>query len=54
MDGEFGVGRCQLFCLEWISNEVLLSSTGNDIQSPGTENDGREYKEKNVCVCVCV
>ena len=29
MDGEFGVGRCKL--LEWISNEVLLYSTGNYI-----------------------
>ena len=29
MDGEFGVGRCKLCHLEWISNEVLLHSTGN-------------------------
>jgi len=28
---EFGVGRCKLVPLEWISNEVLLSSTGNCI-----------------------
>ena len=32
---EFGVGRCKLLPLEWISNEVLLSSTGNSIQSLG-------------------
>ena len=31
MDREFGVGRCKLFHLEWISNEVLLNSTGNYI-----------------------
>ena len=24
MDWEFGVGRCQLLHLEWISNEILL------------------------------
>ena len=24
MDGEFGVGRCKLLHLEWISNGVLL------------------------------
>ena len=29
MDGEFGVSRCKLLHLEWISNEVLLYSTGN-------------------------
>ena len=28
MDGEFGVGRCKLLYLEWISNRVLLYSTG--------------------------
>ena len=37
----FGVGRCKLFHLEWISNEVLLYSTGNYIQSLGIEYDGR-------------
>ena len=29
MDGAFGVGRCRLFCLEWITDEDLLYSTGN-------------------------
>ena len=41
MDGKFGVGRCKLFHLEWISNEVLLHSTGNHVQSLGVEHDGR-------------
>ena len=31
----------KLFHLEWISNEVLLYSTGNFIQSLGIDNDGR-------------
>ena len=31
MDWEFGVNRCKLLHLEWISNEVLLYSTGNYI-----------------------
>ena len=30
-DGEFGVVRCKLLHLEWISNEVLPYSTGNCI-----------------------
>ena len=31
MDWEFGVNRCKLLPLEWISNEILLHSTGNYI-----------------------
>ena len=40
MDWEFGVGRCKLLHLEWISNEILLCSTRNDIQSVVMEHDG--------------
>ena len=39
MNREFGVNRYKLLHLEWINNEVLLYSTGNYIQSPGTEDD---------------
>ena len=39
MDWEFGVSRCKLFHLEWISNEVLLYSTGDYIQSVVTQYD---------------
>ena len=31
MDWKFGVNRCGLLPLEWISNEILLYSTGNYI-----------------------
>ena len=31
MDREFGVGRCKLLHLEWLSNKVLPYSTGNYI-----------------------
>ena len=41
VEGEFGVGRSKLLHLERISNEVLLYSTGNYIQSLGIEHDGR-------------
>ena len=40
-DWEFGVSRCKLLHLEWISNEVLLYSTGNYIQSLGIDHDRR-------------
>ena len=51
MDWEFGVGRGKLFHLEWISNDVLLYSTGNDIQSLGINHDRKDY-EKKKCMYV--
>ena len=41
MDEEFGANRCKLLHLEWISNEVLVYSTGNYSQSLGIEHDVR-------------
>ena len=40
IDSEFGVNRCKLLPLEWISNEILLCSTGNYIQSFVMEYEG--------------
>ena len=42
-DWEFEVSRCKLLHLEWISYEVQLDGTGNYIQSPGIDHDGKEY-----------
>ena len=41
VDWEFGVSRCKLLHLEWISSKVLLYSTENYIQCPVIEHDGR-------------
>ena len=41
LDWEFEFSRCKLLCLEWISNEVLLNSTGNSIQSLVIEHGGK-------------
>jgi len=41
MDWEFGVSRYKLLHLEWISNEILLYSTGNYIKSFVMEHDGK-------------
>ena len=41
MDWEFGVSGGKLLHLEWISNEILLYSTGNYIQSLVMEHGGR-------------
>ena len=37
------VSRCKLLHLEWVSNKVLLYSTGHYIQSPGIDYDEQEY-----------
>ena len=39
VDWEFRVNRCKLLHLEWISNEILLCSTGNYDYSLMTEHD---------------
>ena len=51
MDWESGVGRCKLLRSEWINSKVLLYSTGNYIESPGINHNGKEYK-KNVYTCI--
>ena len=43
IDWEFVVSGCKLLHLEWINNSVLRYSTGNYIQSPGTNHNGKEY-----------
>ena len=49
MDWESGVSRCKLLHLEWISNDILLYSSGNYIQSLVMEHDGRSC-EKKECI----
>ena len=36
-----GVSGCKLLHLEWINNKVLLYSTGDYIQSPGIDHNGK-------------
>ena len=52
MDGDLGVGRCKLLHVEWISNEVLLHSTGNYIQPLEIDCNGRQHEKKNVHICM--
>ena len=49
-DGVLGVNRCRLLPLEWISNEILLCSTGNYIWSFMMEHDN--VRKKNVYMYV--
>ena len=37
-----------------VDKNVLLHSTGNYIQHPGINQNGKEHKKDCVCVCVCV
>ena len=41
VDWEFGVNRCKLLHLKWISNEILPDSRGNRVQSLGIDHDER-------------
>ena len=40
-DQEFGVSRCKLLYTGWINNKVLLYSTGNYIQYPVINHNGK-------------
>ena len=50
MDRESGVNRCQLLPLRWISNEILLCSTGNYVWSLMMEHDN--VRKKNIYMYV--
>ena len=47
-DGESGITRCKLLCIRWINYKVLLYSTGNYIQCPVINHNGKEYKKEYV------
>ena len=48
---EVGISRCKLLSIGWIDNKVLLYSTRNNIQSPGINHNGKEYK-KRMSICI--
>ena len=54
MNWEFGISKYKLLYIEWIHNKALLYSTGNSIQYPVRNHNGKEYLKVCVCVCVCV
>ena len=45
-DWEFGISRCKLLYIGWINNKVLLYSTGNCIQYPVVNHNGKEYEKE--------
>ena len=38
--------RCKLSYTRWMNNKVLLQSTGNDVQYPVMNHNGKEYEER--------
>ena len=46
MEWEAGVSRCNLLCMEWINNKVLLYSTGNYVQYPVINHNEKEYQKE--------
>ena len=46
MELEVGVSRCKLLYIEWMNNKFLLYSTGNSIQYPMINHNGKEYEKK--------
>ena len=50
MDWEFGISRCKLLYIEWINKKVLLYSTGNYIQYPVINHNGKEYEKEYICI----
>ena len=51
MDWEFGISRCKLLYIGWINNKVLLYSTGNYIQYPVINHNGKEHKKECIYMC---
>ena len=50
MDWGFGISRCKLVCIGWISNKVLLDSTGDYIQYLVISHNGKEYEKQDMCI----
>ena len=48
MDWEFGITRCKLLHTKWKNNKVLLYSTGNHIQHPVINHNGKEYERERI------
>ena len=52
MEWEAGHSRCKLSDMERIDNEVLLYSTGNYIQYPEINHNGKEaFKQESIYMC---
>ena len=49
-DWQFRISRCKLLYIGWINNRVLQYSTGNYIQYPVINHNGKEYEKEYIYV----
>ena len=54
MDWEFGISRCKPLYIEWINSKVLLYSTGNHIQYPVINHNGKEYEKEYIYIYIYI
>ena len=47
-DWEFGISRDKLLFVEWINDKILLHSTGNYIQYPMINHNGKENEKEYI------
>ena len=45
MEWEFGISRCKVLSIGWINNKILPYSTGNYIQYPVINHNGKDYEK---------
>ena len=50
VDWEFGISRCKLLHVGWINSMIRLYSTGNYIQYPMINHNGKEYEKEYIYV----
>ena len=44
--------RWKLLCIEWINKKILLYSTGNNIQHPVINHNGKEHEKVHKDMCM--
>ena len=50
LDWEFGLSRCKLLCIERTDRKALPWNTGNSIQYPVINHEGKRDKRKHICI----
>ena len=52
MDWEFEISRWKVLYIRWINSKVLLYSTGNCIQCPVLNQNGKNMKNNYIYICI--
>ena len=52
IDWEFGISRCKLLYIGWIKQGPTVYSTGNYIQYPMINHNGKEYEKEYISICI--